>query len=334
MTLVVRHPGIQATVQDLGRLASQHIGVSVGGAMDEQAHRLANALVGNDADAPALDCAFGGIALQCDAPTLIALTGRDITASLDGASIPAWHAVRAHAGGLLVLHTGCRTTIAVAGGFDVSAVLGGRGTSLRAAFGGWHGRALRKDDRLPVSAPSPLAQRMTADLENRKRIIGDWSVGPTLRPPYSAHPTVRIIIGPEFEQLTSASRDTFLRDSFRVAPESDRMGYRLTGHSLALTAPREMLSSGVTAGTIQLPPGGAPIVLMADRQTTGGYPRLGDVIAVDLPLIAQLRPGDSVGFAPVSLSLAHALYRMREQHLTRATRALQLRFAAGADASR
>jgi allophanate hydrolase subunit 2 len=177
VTVVVRQPGIQTTVQDLGRLATQHIGVSVSGAMDEQAHRIANALVGNDRDAAALDCAFGGLALQFDAPVMLALTGRDITASLDGTPVPPWHAVRAHAGALLALHTGCRTTVAIAGGFDVPWVLHGRGTSLRAAFGGWHGRALRKEDRLPVGIPTPVAQHMIAQLTASGRTIGDWSVG-------------------------------------------------------------------------------------------------------------------------------------------------------------
>ena len=147
-------------------------------------------------------------------------------------------------------------------------------------------------------------------------------------------PVVRFIPGPELALLTAASRETLFRDSFGIAHESDRMGYRLTGPPLALSAHREMLSSGVTAGTIQLPPGGSPIVLMADRQTTGGYPRLGEVIAVDLPRVAQLRPSDTVRFVPVSLDLAHTLYRERERQLTGAKRAMHLRFAPGADGSR
>ena len=334
MSLVVRQPGIQTTVQDLGRLEWQHIGVPVGGAMDSQAHTIANLLVGNPANATALDCAFGAVALQFEAPALVALAGRDITASLDGTPIPAWHAFRALPGTLLVLHTGCRTTIAVAGGFDVPAVLDGRGTSLRGSFGGWQGRALRKEDRLPIGAPTPFSQRIAAHLDDRHRIVADWSASQSIRPAYRAHPVVRILAGPELALLTDASRETLFRDSFGIAHESDRMGYRLTGPPLALSAHREMLSSGVTAGTIQLPPSGAPIVLMADRQTTGGYPRLGEVITVDLPLVAQLRPGDTVRFLPVSLDLAHTLYRARERYLTGAVRAMQLRFAPGADGSR
>ena len=334
MTIVVRAPGIQTTVQDLGRLAWQHAGVPVGGAMDEQAHRIANLLVGNDAADAALDCALGGIALQFESDALLALTGRNITASIDGVPVPPWRTLRARRGGLLALHNGCRTTIAIAGGISVPTVLDGRGTCLRGVFGGWHGRALRRDDRLPIGAAAPLAMRIAAHLDARHRAVGDWGASCALRPAYAAATSVRMIPGPEHAALTPASRDALFGDTFRIAPESDRMGYRLAGPSLALTSHREMVSSGVTAGTIQLPPGGAPIVLMADRQTTGGYPRLGDIIAVDLPLLAQLQPGDRVSFAAVTLDVAHSLLRQREYDLAKATHAIHLRFANGADGAR
>jgi antagonist of KipI len=334
VSITVRQPGMQSTVQDLGRPMWQHVGVPVGGAMDAAAHRIANLLVGNDEDAAALECALGGVALQFNQSALVALTGRDISASLDGTPIPAWHPFAVQRGELLVLHTGCRTTIAIAGGLDVPVVLDGRGTCLRAAFGGWHGRALQREDVIPIGTPTPLAQRMSTALDARHRIVADWGASPALRPPYASTPTLRFLPGPEYQLLTDPSRDALLRDTFRIAPDSDRMGFRLTGHPLSLVTAREMTSCGVTAGTIQLPPGGAPIVLMADRQTTGGYPRLGDVIAVDLPLLAQLRPGDSLRFAPASLIDAQAAYCAREDNLRHAARALTLRFAAGADGSR
>ena len=334
MSIIVRQSGMQTTVQDLGRSMWQHIGVPVGGAMDNAAHRIANLLVGNDDEAAAFECALGGVALQFNQSALVAVTGRDISASLDGTPIPAWHPFAVHRGELVVLHAGCRTTIAIAGGLDVPVVLDGRGTSLRAAFGGWHGRALQRDDSIPIGLPTPLADRMTADLNARHRIVADWGASAAMRPPYASKPTLRFLPGPEYHLLTDTSRDVLLGDTFRIAPDSDRMGFRLTGHTLSLVTSREITSCGVTAGTIQLPPGGAPIVLMADRQTTGGYPRLGDVIAVDLPLLAQLRPGDSFRFAPTSLVEAQAAYRAREATLRHAARALNLRFAAGADGSR
>ncbi len=334
MSITVRQPGMQTTVQDLGRPMWQHIGVPVGGAMDNAAHRIANLLVGNDDGAAALECALGGVALQFSRPALVALTGRDLSASLDGTPIPAWHPFTAHPGELLVLHSGCRTTIAIAGGIDVPVILDARGTSLRAAFGGFHGRALRRDDVIPLGPGTARSDRMRAYLDARGRIVADWSASRALLPPYTTTPTLRFIAGPEYPRLTDASRDVLLRDTFRIAPDSDRMGFRLTGQTLSLVTARELTSSGVTAGTIQLPPGGAPIVLMADRQTTGGYPRLGDVIAVDLPLLAQLRPGDSLRFVPTSLAEAQAAYCAREADLQRADRALSLRFAAGADGTR
>jgi len=329
----VRQPGIQTTVQNLGRPNWQHAGIPVGGAMDLQAHRIASILVGNDLHAAALECALGGVALQFTSAALVALAGRDVTASLDGTPIVPWRAFRVERGALLALHTGCRTTIAVAGGIDVPIVLDARGTSLRAGFGGWEGRAIRRDDQLPIGRPSSLSERIRDHLVEARLTIARWGAGPDLLPAYSDAPTVRIIEGPQFAELDDASRTLLLGDSFRIAPDSDRMGYRLSGHALRLTTPREMLSSGVTAGTIQLPPGGAPLVLMADRQTTGGYPRLGDVITADLPLMAQLRPGDHVRFVLTELDVAQDQYRRIEHDLARAQRALQLRFAAGTDGS-
>ncbi len=331
MTITVRQAGIQTTVQDLGRLDWQHAGVPVGGAMDMQAHRIANILVGNDLHAAALECALGGVALQFATPALVALTGRDITASLDGTPVVPWRPFRVERGALLAVHAGCRTTIAIAGGIDVPIVLGARGTSMRAGFGGWHGRALRRDDVLPVGTPSPLAHRIVAHLVATRHTFASWGAGPGLVPAYSATPRVQVIAGPELAELDAASRTLLLGDSFRIAPDSDRMGYRLAGHALSLLHPREMLSSGVTAGTIQLPPGGAPIVLMADRQTTGGYPRLGDVISADQPLLAQLRPGDSVQFALTTLDEAQQRWRHVERDLATAQRAVALRFSTGTD---
>jgi antagonist of KipI len=299
--------------------------------MDAQAHRIANLLVGNDATAAAIECALGGVALQFMVGALVALAGRDVTASLDGTPIVPWRPFRVEPGALLALHTGGRTTIAIAGGIDVPIVLDARGTSLRAGFGGFHGRALKRDDAIPLGHPSPLAESLRQQLVESRRTIASWGAAPALVPTYGSAPTLRIIPGPELDALDDASRALLLEATFRIAPDSDRMGYRLTGHRLSLSTPREMVSSCVTAGTIQLPPGGAPIVLMADRQTTGGYPRLGDVITVDLPLMAQLRPGDGVRFACTTLDEAQSLYRRLEHDIARAERAIHHRFAAGSN---
>ena len=324
MTLHVRQPGIQTTVQDLGRPATQHLGVPVGGPMDRAAHRIANLLVGNDEDAAAIECAFGGVALQATGTTLLALTGRRITASCDGRAVAAWRPIVLHQGEQLVIHDGCRTTIAVAGGIDVPVLLGARGTSMRGGFGGFQGRALRRDDVLPLGVAGATSRRIMMHLAAAARTQAPWGAGPSLRPSYDAGPVLRIIAGPELSLLSATARATFLSDSFRIAPDSDRMGFRLAGHTLDMHEAREMFSSGVTAGTVQLPPAGSPIVLMADRQTTGGYPRLGDVISVDLPLLAQLRPGETVRFTLVSLEIAQALLLHHERDLVTARRGLEL----------
>lgn len=333
MTIVAVQPGVLTTVQDCGRSAWQHIGVPVGGAMDAMAHRVANLLVGNSDDAAALECTMGGVALRFQQPALVALAGRALRASLDGAEIPAWRAFIVEPGQLLALHSGGRTSIAIAGGLDVPIILGGRGTASRGSFGGFDGRALRRDDVLPIGTPSPLAVVLREDIANRGRRVATWGAGLSLRPHYSQSPTVRLIAGQELPRLTAPSRASCLGGTFTVAGDSDRMGFRLVGPTLSLQTPIDMDSSGVTAGTVQLPPSGAPIVLMADRQTTGGYPRLGTVIAVDLPLLAQLLPGDQLQFTETSLAEAHRLFCERERVLARAREAIRMTAAGGVRAT-
>jgi antagonist of KipI len=192
----VRQPGIQTTVQDLGRMGWQHLGVPVGGAMDTQAHRIANLLVANDERAAVLECALGGVALQFTVEALVALAGRDVTASLDGTPIVPWRPFRIEPGALLALHTGGRTTIAIAGGIDVPLVLDARGTSLRAGFGGWHGRALKRDDALPIGKPSPVAERIREHLVGTRRTIAAWGAGPDLVPAVRCHLSRRARLRP------------------------------------------------------------------------------------------------------------------------------------------
>jgi antagonist of KipI len=227
--------------------------------------------------------------------------------SVDGEPLGRWRAVTVPAGSRLVAgpaHDGCRGYLAVAGGFDVPLVLGSRATYAPAALGGLHGRPLRAGDLLRVdAAPGPHAP-------GRVRALA-----PAARPTYGG--VVRLVAGPRLDALAPASRTRLLGEPFRVSAHSDRMGVRLEveGPGLALAERAEVLSAGVATGTVQLPPGGAPIILMADRQTTGGYPRLGEVATVDLPRVAQLRPGDTVRFATVSLAEAQQLYLAREREL-------------------
>jgi antagonist of KipI len=317
------------TVQDLGRTGHQRFGVPVSGVMDRWALRVANMMVGNATGDAGLEITLAGPTITFDEETLIAVAGADLGAFVGEVYVPLCHPVRVPAGATLTFRGGphgCRAVVSVAGGIAVPRVLGSRSTYVRAAFGGFEGRALRKGDALPIGAPSPWARRMMTALARPDGLAGvaTWGAGPSLRPQYSTAPVVRLLPGTHTDHLTPGSRDGLFGETFRVSPQSDRMGYRLEGAELALRAPLELLSEGTTFGTMQLPPGGSPIVLMADAQTTGGYPRIGEVASVDLPLLAQLRPGDHVRFRACSLQEAQSAYLLREHELAQAQRAITL----------
>lgn len=302
--------------------------------MDLPACRAANLLVGNDEGAAALEATLLGPTIAFGEPTLIALTGADLSASIDDWPVPLWRPVHLPAGetlrfGRAVL--GCRAYIGVAGGIAVPPVFGSRSTYLRAGFGGLDGRALRAGDRLAVGAAPPRSRRMahTLPLTDGRPAAARWSLSTTLRPPYAASPTVRLIEGAHLALLDAASRDALFGTPFRVSSSSDRMGYRLEGSPLSLSSPTELLSEGVTFGTMQLPPGGAPIILMADRQTTGGYPRIAEVASVDLPLVAQLKPGDTVRFRLTTVGDAQRRLVQHEDDWSQARAAIALAFSRG-----
>lgn len=298
-------PGLFTTVQDGGRFGHQRIGVPVGGAMDGFALRAANALAGNAPHAAALELTLAGLALRLDADALVAVTGGGSAPTVDGRPLPAWRAVFVRRGAVLAFApaaSGCRAYLAIAGGFAVPAVLGSRGTHVPSRLGGLDGRPLRAGDVLPVGAPEPAAAALLAKLRGR---AGDaawaaaaWGVSPHALPAYDDHPVVRVTPGPEYERFAPDSLRLFLDSAFVVSSRSDRMGYRLDGPRLELVGAGagSLLSEPVTAGTVQVPPDGMPVVLMADRQTTGGYPRIAQVSEADLPLLAQARPGAQVRF--------------------------------------
>jgi antagonist of KipI len=333
VTLHIITGGLQTTVQDLGRVGRQRTGIPVCGAMDRFAHRVANMLVGNDDSAATLEASLLGPAIAFDEPAVIALAGGDLSATINGNAVAPWHSMAVPQGATLRFgeaRVGCRTYIAVAGGLDLTPVFGSRSTYLRAQFGGVEGRSLRSGDILNAGAPSPTAQKIVSSLlASGSTAVGRWSVATSIRPAYNDDPIVRVIPGAHHELLDDASRERLISSTFRVSSNSDRMGYRLGGVGLALREPTELLSEAVAFGTIQLPPGGEPIVLMADHQTTGGYPRIGEVASVDLPLIAQLKPGDRLRFRLVSVEKAQQAYLAQERDLAMARAAIELRHSRG-----
>lgn len=293
-------PGLLTTVQDLGRTGYARFGVPPAGALDAFAARAANRLVGNDADAAVLEITLAGPILRFRADGLFAVTGADLSPRLDGSEVPSWTACAAPAGATLKFgrrRTGLRTYLAVAGGIRARRVLGSRSTYLRGGFGGHEGRALQGGDRLLVGP----ASRGAAGLAGR-------ALPPEALPAYSRESAVRVVLGPHVERFTHEAFDMLLGSAYTVGPASDRMGYRLQGPALRRHEPADILSQGMPLGGIQVPADGQPIVLLADHQTTGGYPLLATVIRADLPRLAQLAPGDGVRFRAVAVDEARAAY--------------------------
>lgn len=308
MSLEVLKPGLCTTFQDAGRAGYQHLGVPVNGPMDALAHQVANVLVGNPLGMGVLEITLQGPTLCFHAAALIAITGGDLGALLNGEALPLNQAVRVLPGTVLSFgprKAGARAYMAVAGGFVLKPVLGSLSTYRRGAYSGVLGRALVAGDRLGfASSFRTVAQRgLPAALQ---RAIE-----------YEAQLPIRLIPGPEWAAFTQEAQQGLCSRSYRIGNDSERMGYRLHGEALPLKRPLELLSEGVSFGTVQVPPSAQPIVLMADRQTTGGYPRIGAVISVDLPLLAQRLPGDLVRFELTTLEHAQRLALKRARLLAR-----------------
>lgn len=287
------------TVQDLGRPEARRYGVSPGGALDSFALTVANQLVGNPPNSAGIEITAGSAALRFHIPITIALAGGDLGARLDQQPIPTWCAVRAWPGATLSLNGrrgawGGRCYLAVAGGIQVPSLLGSRSTDLAGGFGGLHGRPLHPGDQLPLRRPGTGIIPVTGR---------HWPS--SLRPAYCATPTLRFIPGPHSEHFTPDTLDRLGRATLRVSTTSNRMGYRLDGVHLHYQHMTSILSLGVVPGTIQVPPDGTPIMLMADAQTSGGYPIIGVLLSADMPLAAQLLPGDTLHLAPTSLNTAY-----------------------------
>ncbi|WP_422121940.1 biotin-dependent carboxyltransferase family protein [Planococcus sp. X10-3] len=314
--LTIRKGGMQTTVQDLGRTGFQKYGVVAAGAMDPYALRLANLLVGNEENAAALEIALTGPEIYFEEDASIAICGADFSPQLGGNAVGLWRAIEVQKGQTLTFGTlrrGSRAYLAVAGGIDVPEVMGSRSTYLRAALGGFNGRALAPGDQLAACATE------------RPQLSGtdfSWFIP---APYYSSKPEIRVTPGRQFGLFSEASRKRFFSEPFTVSSQSDRMGYRLDGAPLALSDKHEMISEAVVFGSIQVPPGGNPIVLMADRQTAGGYPKIAEVITVDLPLISQLKPGDRLRFTEVTTEEAQRLLRLQEKTINCLKNAIRLK---------
>jgi biotin-dependent carboxylase-like uncharacterized protein len=333
MSLQIERPGLLSTVQDLGRTGLQHLGVPVNGVMDEVAHRLANLLVGNEEAEATLEMTLSGPRLRFGEDAVIAVCGADMEARAGERLLPAWRPVRLPRGTVLDFGRatrGARTYLAVAGGFDLPPVFGSRSTALMGGYGGHRGRALRKGDALPLRQPELAGTpRWTALLARTRQGLAypGWSVSRAGMSPPRRPQMVRLVPGLHHDRFSEGAREQLTRALYRVARDSDRMGFRLEGAPLTVARSGDGLSEGMVMGAIQVPPDGNPIVLMADRQTAGGYPVIAVVAHADLPLMGQVAPGDDVQFRFISLAESHGASAQREFVMGRIRQALSSKLA-------
>jgi len=288
--LKILRAGIYTTVQDLGRNGFRRLGISQGGALDVPALKIANLLVGNSVDAAGLEITLGQFSAEFTQSGWIALTGAGCDAQLDGNSLWTGWRYPVKKGQKLTLKTpkrGMRSYLAVSGGIAVPEMLGSRSTDLKAGFGGFSGRQLKDGDVLPLGK----SQKLPVNSLGVKQLL--------------FNNRIRALPGPEYEEFSKQAQDAFWRTAWQLSPQSNRMGYRLHGSTaLSRTTDREMLSHGLLPGVVQVPHNGQPIVLMADAQTTGGYPRIACVIEADLYHLAQIRLGEAIHFIPCTLANA------------------------------
>lgn len=301
--LVVLKPGLLTSVQDLGRPGLGPQGISSAGAADPLSLRLANLLVGNPEGSPALEFTLIGGTFQFPDGAVFSIVGADLGAELDGRPVELGVPHAAPPGATLRLGQSrdlARSYLAIAGGVQVPLFLGSASTDLTGRFGGYSGRALRAGDVLSIGLPSTRLPR--------RRLS---AVASAVRQPRK---TLRIVRGPQFDWFAADARQALLRNEFLLTEESNRMGLRLSGPPLPLVTPRELISEGVSLGSLQVTSSGQPILLFVEQQTAGGYPKIATVISADAWCIGQLRPRDVIRFTEVSLEEARELYLAHEAH--------------------
>ncbi len=306
-SITILEPGLLSTIQDIGRYGFQKYGVPVSGAMDSFALRSANVLVGNDMNSACIEMTVIGPSIKFNYPALISVTGGDLLIKIDDKKIDRWSAIEVKAGSVLTsdgIQDGMRAYLAISGGINVPVIMGSRSTYIPAAFGGYKGRPLMPDDTLIIGEPNP------------KTIHEARSLPEELEPVHYGHShIIRVVLGPQNNNFTSESINTFFDSRYIVSNNCDRTGYRLSGPKLKHEENADIISDGTQIGSIQVPSDGNPIILMSDRGPTGGYAKIGTVISTDLGLIAQSRPDDNLVFRQVSVKEAEAAFFEQESIL-------------------
>jgi antagonist of KipI len=302
--LVVEAPGLLTTVQDLGREGFGPMGVSASGAADAVSLRIGNRLVGNPDGAAALEMTLLGGAFTFERYAVIAVTGADFGPTLDGTALPMWTSLEIQEGQTVTLgpsRSGARAYLCVQGGIVVEDFLGSASTHVLSGLGGFEGRALRKGDRIEIGE---------ANSAFRKRLVSARALESL-----KARKVIRITEGPQSDWFPESAWTRLCENAFRVSEQSNRMGIRLEGPPIQLGGPREMITEGVSLGAIQVPASGQPIILFVEQQTTGGYPKIANVISADLHSIGQLRPRDEIRFERIEMGEARSLLIEQEELL-------------------
>jgi antagonist of KipI len=330
MAVTILKTGMQCSVQDLGRYGFQRYGVPVSGAMDKHATAVANLLVGNRKELAVLEFVLHGAMLRFEEDALIAFSGSGAVpfASLQGSGkttqLPVHKAIYIPKNTIIELQysdKGCRMYMAVAGGINVPAVMGSRSAYLPAGAG----EKILAGGSLEVGAMSDVSINMLRSLTGDFVGIAKWGAIELIEEAGSDY--IRFLRGAEWEQFNKVSQNNWLNDWFTISNTSDRMGIKLEGGQLSRATSGEMISTAVTAGTVQVIPDGSPLILMADAQTTGGYPRIAQIIDADLPILAQKRPGDKIRFRVVSPLVAEELYINTREELKRLERNIKTKFS-------
>jgi antagonist of KipI len=307
MFMKIQRAGLLDSFQDAGRIGLAELGVGQGGWMDSLSAALANILAGNDREEAVLEMHFPAAQLSFQAPVSIALSGADFDAAIDGVALPLNRRINLPAGSEIVFRkkiNGQRCYLAIEGGWDLPPVLNSVSTLLKSGLGGWQGRALKKHDKVPLKFKNTL-------------LIEQVKVSPFFVAPYMWYRAApfHVFPGPEWDWLSAETQKQIMETAYTITPSNDRMGYRLAGAPLEMVCNKEMKSSGVLPGTLQRLPNGQPLVLTADAQTTGGYPRVLQIAAVDLSRLAQLGTGDSLWFSFIEMDKAVQLMESQQQWL-------------------
>jgi antagonist of KipI len=323
MNLKIIKAGIQDTIQDLGRHGYQWLGINPGGAMDRFSAQVVNILVGNNPTDAVVEMHFPAAAFLFETDTMIAIGGANFSPTVNGEAIPLWQPLIINQNSVLqfeLLQTGARCYLAIQRGLKIAPWLNSYSTNLKAAAGGFQGKALQKGDTIDYQKQNDLP----ALLMDKELFILPWAADINWEPS-PENDRIAVIPGNEWDWMEMDSQDNFLKQAFLIQQASDRMGYRLSGPELVSMNKTELVSTAVNFGTVQLLPDGQLIVLMADHQTTGGYPRIAHVITAHLSKLAQYRPGEKINFYLTDISTAEKLWLLQQQHLLQLQNACKFR---------